>query len=204
MTKTKKFPTRAEWDAFNSAQAARFNIAAQLIRMKQAAQTVIKENPAIVTKTATSSGGKLPEITTLAHLVLDHHDHVGSCIERAGTAADADAAADAAAAAAAQAIQLDRAYHALIQYRLRPATLYGVDHLFLWQGEWIDVTVKGRQILACIGERVHVPRRELLEATGANLGTVAAQLSRLNKSLRPLGYVLQLREEFVNVTYTGV
>ena len=202
MTTTKKI--RAELEAYTNARAGRFDIAALLIRMKKDAQTVIEENPQIVKKTATMTAGKLPEIAQLAGMVLAHHDRVGSCIERAGAATDADAAADAAAEAAAQAIQLDRAYHAMIQYRLRPASLYGVDHLFHWRDEWIDVTGKGRRILTCIGDRDRVPLRELTAITGAAPDALATQLSRVRKSIKPFGYGLQQREEFVNVTYTGL
>ena len=181
----------AEMDQFVRSQNERFDIAALMIKMKNAAKAVLEENPAIATKTAMRTGWKLPEIAALAQCVLAHRGQVGSCIEQRD-----------AAGAAAHAIQLDRAYQAMMFHTTKPVVDYGVEHMHPWREHWIDATDTDRKILDCIGGRERVPLRELLAATGASRDTLDVQCSRLNKRLRPLGYELQQREEFVNVTYT--
>ena len=93
-----------------------------MIEMKRDVKAVLEENPRIVTGTVTKNfttytSWRLSEIATLARCVLDHHEQVGSCIEQSDPAG-----------AAAHAIQLDRAYQAMMSHSTKPVVAYGAQH----------------------------------------------------------------------------
>ena len=99
---------------------------------------------------------------------------------------------------------IDRAFQAMMFHTTKPVVDYGVVHMHPWREHWIDAADTARKIFDCIGGSDRVPVSDLLEATGAaSRSTLETQLARARKCIEHLGCGLQLREEFVYVTYTG-
>ena len=200
-----KFPTQDEWREFAARQNRQFDIADLLARMKRDAKAVIEANPRIITGTttknfATQTSWRMPEITALAHAVLALHDQVRERI------ADEDDP-DHAASSAAHAIQLNRAYHAMLYHATRSVVACGLDHMIEWHGRYMEVKPKSRKLLECIGDRELVPVRELMKATGAETeATLETQISRLRDCLHDNGCGHDIRKDQTTyvVTYTGL